>query len=59
MRDQRVIDAYLGEAWRVILEARGLDALDDYQVLWNAHLDVGDGEIVALLGPTAPASPRS
>jgi branched-chain amino acid transport system ATP-binding protein len=36
----------------VILEARGLDVLlDDYQVLWNAHLDVSEGEIVALLGP--------
>ena len=36
----------------VILEARGLDVLlDDYQVLWSAHLDVGEGEIVALLGP--------
>ena len=36
----------------LILEARGLDVLlDDYQVLWNAHLDVGDGEIVALIGP--------
>ena len=37
---------------RLILEARGLDVLlDDYQVLWNAHVDVGEGEIVALLGP--------
>jgi branched-chain amino acid transport system ATP-binding protein len=36
----------------LILEARGLDVLlDDYQVLWGAHLDVGEGEIVALLGP--------
>jgi branched-chain amino acid transport system ATP-binding protein len=36
----------------LILEARGLDVLlDDYQVLWSAHLDVGEGEIVALLGP--------
>jgi len=36
----------------LILEARGLDVLlDDYQVLWNARLDVGDGELVALLGP--------
>jgi branched-chain amino acid transport system ATP-binding protein len=35
----------------LILEARGLDVLlDDYQVLWGAHLDVGEGEIVALLG---------
>ena len=37
---------------RLILQARGLDVLlDDYQVLWNAHVDVGEGEIVALLGP--------
>jgi branched-chain amino acid transport system ATP-binding protein len=36
----------------LILEGRGLDVLlDDYQVLWNAHIDVGEGEIVALLGP--------
>jgi branched-chain amino acid transport system ATP-binding protein len=36
----------------VILAARGLDVLlDDYQVLWDAHVDVGEGEIVALLGP--------
>jgi branched-chain amino acid transport system ATP-binding protein len=36
----------------LILEARDLDVLlDDYQVLWSAHLDVGRGEIVALLGP--------
>ena len=36
----------------LILEARGLDVLlDDYQVLWGAHVDVGEGEIVALLGP--------
>jgi branched-chain amino acid transport system ATP-binding protein len=36
----------------VILEARGLDVLlDDYQVLWGAHLEIGEGEIVALLGP--------
>ena len=36
----------------LILEARGLDVLlDDYQVLWSAHLDVGEAEIVALLGP--------
>ena len=36
----------------LILDARGLDVLlDDYQVLWQAHLDVGEGEIVALLGP--------
>jgi branched-chain amino acid transport system ATP-binding protein len=35
-----------------MLEARGLDVLlGDYQVLWNAHLSVGAGEIVALLGP--------
>jgi branched-chain amino acid transport system ATP-binding protein len=35
-----------------MLTARGLDVLlDDYQVLWDAHLDVGEGEIVALLGP--------
>jgi branched-chain amino acid transport system ATP-binding protein len=35
-----------------MLAARGLDVLlDDYQVLWNAHLDVDEGEIVALLGP--------
>ncbi|MBI2218401.1 MAG: ABC transporter ATP-binding protein [Candidatus Rokubacteria bacterium] len=36
----------------LILEARGLDVLlEDYQVLWGAHVDVGEGEIVALLGP--------
>jgi branched-chain amino acid transport system ATP-binding protein len=36
----------------LILEARGLDVLlDDYQVLWGAHVGVGEGEIVALLGP--------
>jgi branched-chain amino acid transport system ATP-binding protein len=35
-----------------MLGARGLDVLlGDYQVLWNAHLSVGEGEIVALLGP--------
>ena len=36
-----------------MLGARGLDVLlGDYQVLWNAHLSVEEGEIVALLGPT-------
>ncbi len=36
----------------LILAARGLDVLlDDYQVLWDARVDVGEGEIVALLGP--------
>jgi branched-chain amino acid transport system ATP-binding protein len=36
----------------LILDGHGLDVLlDDYQVLWNAHVNVGDGEIVALLGP--------
>ncbi len=36
----------------MMLGARGLDVLlGDYQVLWNAHLSVGEGEIVALLGP--------
>ena len=36
----------------LILEARDLDVLlDDYQVLWSAHVDVGEREIVALLGP--------
>jgi branched-chain amino acid transport system ATP-binding protein len=35
-----------------MLGARGLDVLlDDYQVLWSAHLSVEEGEIVALLGP--------
>jgi branched-chain amino acid transport system ATP-binding protein len=35
-----------------MLAARGLDVLlGDYQVLWSAHLSVGEGEIVALLGP--------
>ena len=35
-----------------MLGARGLDVLlGDYQVLWNAHLSVEEGEIVALLGP--------
>jgi len=35
-----------------MLGARGLDVLlGDYQVLWSAHLSVGEGEIVALLGP--------
>ncbi len=35
-----------------MLEAQGLDVLlGDYQVLWSAHLSVGEGEIVALLGP--------
>jgi branched-chain amino acid transport system ATP-binding protein len=35
-----------------MLQARALDVLlDDYQVLWGAHVDVGDGEMVALLGP--------
>ena len=38
MRDQRVIDAYLGRRGGLMLEARGLDVLlDDYQVLWNAR----------------------
>jgi len=36
----------------VMLGAQGLDVLlGDYQVLWGAHLNVGEGEIVALLGP--------
>src|SRR6266545_102205 len=35
-----------------MLGAQGLDVLlGDYQVLWGAHLNVGEGEIVALLGP--------
>ncbi|MGH7276731.1 MAG: ABC transporter ATP-binding protein [Candidatus Rokuibacteriota bacterium] len=35
-----------------MLDARGLDVLlDDYQVLWGAHLGVEEGEILALLGP--------
>ena len=35
-----------------MLGAQGLDVLlGDYQVLWGAHLSVGEGEIVALLGP--------
>jgi branched-chain amino acid transport system ATP-binding protein len=36
----------------VILEARDVDVLlGDYQVLWQAHLAVAPGEVVALLGP--------
>ena len=36
----------------LLLEARGLDVLlDDYQALWQAHLDIAEGEVVALLGP--------
>jgi branched-chain amino acid transport system ATP-binding protein len=35
-----------------MLEVRDLEVLlDDYQVLWGAHLEVEEGEIVALLGP--------
>ena len=35
-----------------LLEVRDLEVvLEDYQVLWGAHLEVGEGEIVALLGP--------
>jgi branched-chain amino acid transport system ATP-binding protein len=35
-----------------LLEARGLDVLlGDYQVLWDAHVSVEAGEVVALLGP--------
>ena len=35
-----------------MLEVLRLDVLlDEYQVLWGAHLDVGEREIVALLGP--------
>ncbi len=35
-----------------MLGAQGLDVLlGDYQVLWGAHLSVGESEIVALLGP--------
>lgn len=35
-----------------MLEVAGLDVLlGDYQVLWGAHLRVGEGEVVALLGP--------
>ncbi|WP_342364011.1 ABC transporter ATP-binding protein [Terrarubrum flagellatum] len=35
-----------------MLEVRGLDvAYGDYQVLWDVSLDVGAGEIVAVLGP--------
>ncbi len=35
-----------------MLAAQGLDVLlGDYQVLWSAHVSVGEGEIVALLGP--------
>jgi branched-chain amino acid transport system ATP-binding protein len=35
-----------------VLEARGLDVLlGDYQVLWGAHLEVAEGEMVAILGP--------
>jgi branched-chain amino acid transport system ATP-binding protein len=35
-----------------MLEVSGLDVLlGDYQVLWGAHLRVGEGEVVALLGP--------
>jgi branched-chain amino acid transport system ATP-binding protein len=36
----------------MMLEVRDLDVLlEDYQVLWGAHLEVAEGEIVALLGP--------
>jgi branched-chain amino acid transport system ATP-binding protein len=35
-----------------MLEIRGLDvAYGDYQVLWDVSIDVGAGEIVAILGP--------
>ena len=35
-----------------MLDAHGLDVLlGDYQVLWDAHLSVAEGEMVALLGP--------
>jgi len=35
-----------------LLEARGLDVLlGDYQALWQARIDVAEGEVIALLGP--------
>jgi branched-chain amino acid transport system ATP-binding protein len=39
-------------AARVLLEVEDLDvAYGDFQVLWQAAMQVGDGEIVAVLGP--------
>ena len=42
-----------------MLEVAGLAAgYGRVQVLWDVDLTVGEGEIVALVGPTAPARPR-
>ncbi len=36
----------------MLLEIRNIDVLyDDFQVIWDVSLDVGEGEMVALLGP--------
>ena len=36
----------------MLLEVRNIDVLyDDFQVIWDVSLDVGEGEMVALLGP--------
>jgi len=36
----------------MLLEVRNIDVLyDDFQVIWDVSLEVGEGEMVALLGP--------
>jgi len=43
-----------------LLVVEALDvAYGDFQVLWQAAMHVGEAEIVALLGRTERASPRS
>jgi branched-chain amino acid transport system ATP-binding protein len=45
-------DASTGTDRGVMLEAHGLNVLlGDYQVLWDAHVAIDAGEVVAILGP--------
>jgi branched-chain amino acid transport system permease protein len=57
MRDPAVVGAYLGSG--PMLEVRSLDVFyGDARALWEVDIDVGDGEIVSIVGPTARASRR-
>jgi len=57
--DDRVIEAYLGEKYakarrgqdKMLLETRNLNiGYGDIQILWDIHLNIDEGEIVALAG---------
>ena len=43
-----------------MLEVKNLNTYyDNVQILWDVSLQIGEGEIAALLGATVPAKPHS